>query len=442
MLRILSRRARRLVCAAAVALLAAPASAHFLWIHLDPGGLAVARLQFSEGVFDPTPPDFLRPLEGLRLRGPGALEATFDGAAELGVEASAGWLAAEHEWGLMGGGDARFLLVYHAKGARTVADAGAHAGLRAELFLHAGDGGGLVLSARFDGEPAVGSEVTLLAREGHAPLVLETDARGEVEVPPLRCGAFQARALVVEPVAGEHGGEPYAEVRHYATLLVAGAPSSALPEGADAFAHQWLTRVEGLQPRLPGWAEAVSGRIEVACGQGRFGGEYRFDAAGGVVLELPDAPLEVLDAVRTDLALEGWTAFRRADVHPFAAARAAGLVAPVPATAGRGTELATADGRTRLRVEGGELLGWTTRAGDERLTYDRIGSRDGAAGAVAERFAEDGAWRSTSVRHDRLRDLDGYPVLHERELLVRTPTGAQRLLLTLATAELVRAGDS
>ncbi len=429
----------------AALLLAAPARAHFIWIHLDPAGAATARIQFSEGVFDATPPMFLKPLEGLALRGPDGLAVKFDGSGSVALDAAQPWLATEHVWGLMGGGDARNLLVYHSKGARTLEDAAARTGLRAELFARSVAGGGIVLSAMFEDRPAVGAQVTLLDREGHDPLVLETDERGEIQVPPLRSGLLQARALIVEPLGGEYEGEAFVEIRHYATLLVAGAPSVAAPAGVDTFAHQWVQRVEGLLPCLPSWAEAVQGELRVTSATGApLNGTYRFDANGGVQLELDGASDALLGLLTADLALEGLSAFQRADAHPFRVAQAVGLAAPTPAGSQRGTRLVAGDGQATLRVEDGHLFGWSASVGEERWTVDRLLGADpsAAAGAVIERFSTSGLWLSTVVQNDRHRDLDGFIALYERELIARTPAGRNRILYRLTTRELVRSEGS
>jgi hypothetical protein len=48
----------------------------------------------------------------------------------------------------------------------------------------------------------------------------KTDARGEIELPLTKAGAYGFRTRFIEPAAGEHEGRKYQEVRHYATLVL------------------------------------------------------------------------------------------------------------------------------------------------------------------------------------------------------------------------------
>jgi hypothetical protein len=68
------------------------------------------------------------------------------------------------------------------------------------------------------GKAAAGAQVTLLLLDGNEEQVT-TDAQGRTKGYAL-AGRYGAWARVVEEKSGEHGGKPYAEVRHYPTLVV------------------------------------------------------------------------------------------------------------------------------------------------------------------------------------------------------------------------------
>lgn len=261
------------------------AAAHFVWIQAQLDAPGRFEVHFGDGAFAEPEGRFAAVLD--------RCEAIRGGERVQVVPHATGrtWLAADRssavgsalDYGAFGGGERRSLLRYHAKGAPDLAAAGVDLGLRFELCAESVDGGaGILIRARFDGEPAAGAELVFLPERARDSVRLELDGQGELRLPAFGDGPLQLRAGLRESVAPfDHGGEELAAVQHYTTLLVSQAgPAGALPEGSERWAWQRLRRaglchssgVASLPPGPLDWnlrvdGVAFEGRVELAKGR-------------------------------------------------------------------------------------------------------------------------------------------------------------------------------
>ncbi len=101
------------------------------------------------------------------------------------------------------------------------------------------------MTVRFRGKPAAGAVVKAYPEEGD-PVEIKTDKDGRVQYVGVAEGRTGLLVKWIEKSAGELGGKPYGEIRHYATLTVAptarpvstvaGTPLLALlPEAINSF---------------------------------------------------------------------------------------------------------------------------------------------------------------------------------------------------------------
>jgi uncharacterized GH25 family protein len=82
------------------------------------------------------------------------------------------------------------------------------------------------LRVLFRGKPVPGAELFVLAA-GTDRKELKTDDKGEATFRAPKSGAYGFRTRQIEAKAGEHNGKKYAEVRHYASLVLTLAVDSA-----------------------------------------------------------------------------------------------------------------------------------------------------------------------------------------------------------------------
>ena len=228
------------------ALLAVPARAHFVFVVPDDRGLR-AEVVFSESLeADPDVDD--APLETMVLEGrshdgrisPLHVRARGTGCGiDLpgGVTSVGGRL----DYGVMTrGGTEPFLLVYHprmilgdpfAPAAAPVAD-------QAPRIVPRGAPGAVRFLVEAAGRPVTDADVTVILPDGGQEKV-KTGPDG-LSPAFAASGRYGAWARYVERVAGEHAGKPYAQVRHYPTIVctipgldAAGdEPANAAREGA------------------------------------------------------------------------------------------------------------------------------------------------------------------------------------------------------------------
>jgi uncharacterized GH25 family protein len=220
---------RSLLAAWAVAVVAAAAPAHFVFVVPDAKAPAKLTVVFSEDleVDENVPADRLKGL---------ALTGRFAGGKTAPVELKPGKSCLTGELGLVEpqaaygtlvlgvmepkkAGTAAYLLAYHPKAVLAGCDpALAAVGKAAPVELVPVVAGGEVRFKLLAGDaPVADAEVTVLTPDGGKKKA-KTDAAGLTPGYPAN-GRYGAWAKHVVAGPGEHGGKKYSEARHYATLV-------------------------------------------------------------------------------------------------------------------------------------------------------------------------------------------------------------------------------
>lgn len=282
MRRRLSVRSLLATAAAATALIAGVQSiahAHFIWAVVENGQVRFALLedpnekpsaQFGSYVSAPA----LSPRWGskpLALLGPpkeGAAYATLPPAVSSSAAAPEGIVTAQNVVGVREREGETYLLVYHAKGAASLAAAETVTKEPAEVVvrragnelvvtvLRAGvpvpqaqvwvqwPGSGEVTNAAAASAASAGSPGTASSSDSSSDGSLRTDAKGKARL-PWRSAAIAAspaagnngrsvgiRAMVTEAKSGEEGGKRYASIRRWATLTFPVSPTATVTTSA------------------------------------------------------------------------------------------------------------------------------------------------------------------------------------------------------------------
>ena len=222
-----------------VTFLAVPARAHFVFVVPDDRGLR-AEVVFSESLAaDPDVDD--APLETMVLAGrshdgrttPLPVRARGTGCGiDLpgGVTSVAGRL----DYGVMTRGGAEpFLLVYHPRAilGDPFAPAAGPAADPAPRIVPRGAPGAVRFLVEAAGRPVADADVTVILPDG-AQEKVKTGPDGLSPAFAAR-GRYGAWARHVERVAGEHAGKPYAQVRHYPTIVCMISDATAADVDAD-----------------------------------------------------------------------------------------------------------------------------------------------------------------------------------------------------------------
>jgi hypothetical protein len=279
---------RHLIAPALVlAAVAAEARAHFPWIRLEPAAdrAASARVVFNE-LPEVGEPDLSAKVAGMAFQADGrplAAPAPADGGGlrvDLG-DRSPAVVEGTIDYGVLTrGGQPPYLLVYSARAQARPENAPASRPDLALVWTASGDRH--VVRATWRGEPLADASVRVLPDEAEEAEV-RTDADGRATLPPTAKGATALLIKHVEPRAGEHGGERFEAVRHYATLTIAGAPAAPSADAVLQAAHDaracW-------GPNFPGFGAA----IRVDFGDATTRGTIDVAPDGTLTLDLPDGP--------------------------------------------------------------------------------------------------------------------------------------------------------
>jgi hypothetical protein len=238
--------------------------AHFIFVVPEKDG-ATARVILSETLevdedVDPGLVDRVTLVTRDAAGAEGSLDLVRDGEVRLIrlPEKMRGSVHGTLTHGVMKHGPKPFLVVYHPKvcvGAPFGSSGRIGAAAPAEL-VPAGHPGAVRFQLLASGKPVADAMVTMLLPDGDVEEV-KTDANGHTPTFQQK-GRYGAWSKVVIPVSGEHDGEPYAEVRHYPTIVM-NAPGGH--HGAAKATHAVLTKTEKLSP-LP---IPVSSLGAVAC---------------------------------------------------------------------------------------------------------------------------------------------------------------------------------
>lgn len=199
--------------------------AHFMWLELPAETPGEVHLRFTEEPQEKTRQSMQEKAMPMRVHLPGGESI----AMEQGEESLVGKVAAETsvvlgslDYGVLdksAEGRGKFLLVYHAKGVRSAADAETPAGLPVELTAKR-EGNVLLVTVLKDGKPVPTAEIVATVPGSEEALTTETDEQGRATLKFNGEGWIGVRAMVADHTPGEHNGEAYELTRAYTTLAI------------------------------------------------------------------------------------------------------------------------------------------------------------------------------------------------------------------------------
>lgn len=228
-------KALRFVLPVALAMIAAPAYAHFLWINTvrDTSGEVTVQLCFAEDG-EPGEAHLVPRLEKVPLMANKAGEKPTEVKTEAVVGEKTGYRGAKgtadtvyttgHELGLITRGENTYLLYYTAKHIDLSKPEALKGVARAEHLkldlVPTLDKDTMEVTVLFDGKPvAAGSQVLVetpnVGRDEHT-----TDANGKVSFKLTEKGHYELRARYKNEVAGEKDGKKYPYEMYYGTLVL------------------------------------------------------------------------------------------------------------------------------------------------------------------------------------------------------------------------------
>jgi hypothetical protein len=234
------------------------AHAHFIWATVESNQVRFALL---ENVAEAPNAKFEKYVTSLTPRSGGktlTLGAPKDGARFAPLAAGQSVVVADSVIGAKDREGEAYLLVYHAKGAASLAAANTDTKTPAELRARR-VGNELVVSVTQDGWAVPASEVYVEWPGSEAPTIIKTNFSGEARIAwpaSAPSGFVGIRAKVTEPKVGEEGGKKYATVHHWSTLTfpLAGTQNAKVSAAAaaPAGATSWVgTQIASLLSR---WA--------------------------------------------------------------------------------------------------------------------------------------------------------------------------------------------
>ncbi len=215
----------RLLTALLILLGSTATQAHFVWIELPPNAPNKAYMRLAEAPLERTNQklqDLCAPMTVTTLDKKAVDFLPGDDKRVAEIDEEVGLLLGNLEYGIMDrreSGGEQYLLEYHAKAARTLADAARETSLPVDILASV-SGSTLTVTVRFQGKAYEGSELTMDLPGAVEPLTGTTDAAGQATFPIEPGGWIGVRALVPESKAGEFDGKAYANSRHYGTLAV------------------------------------------------------------------------------------------------------------------------------------------------------------------------------------------------------------------------------
>jgi hypothetical protein len=211
------------------------ASAHFIWLQVDPAEKpARVNLWFSES-FAPGDANLLdkvsqtkawirgadgsnRPLE-LQKQATGD-QGAWSAAAEA-LQPDASCIEATCDYGVITRGGSTFLLQYSARHLPTgdsgkLASAASHSSFPLEIAPSL-EKNALRLNIQFEGKPATDAQLFVTGPDGEEKQ-LKLDSTATARIENAKPGAYAVRAGLYQKIPGEHDGKKYDEVRNWTTL--------------------------------------------------------------------------------------------------------------------------------------------------------------------------------------------------------------------------------
>lgn len=253
---IASKKVNRFLAAATVfgaAILTQPAYAHFMWNEVSEGNPPVAKVSFAEGpgeisdgnLVEKVVPAQVWNADGkpLVLKTAGAVRTgSLEGARSFGTSLNYGVLDKAAE------GRGVFKLMYFAKSAATLGDAGQSVKLPFEFFARNDGNNGVIATLKRGTELVAKTTVSVNEPGEEKPRTLTTDDKGEIRFEAKNPGMYGLRAAWVQETPGEQDGKKYPQVRNYTTLSfrVAAATTAdkpAVPQSGAASMGQGRARL-------------------------------------------------------------------------------------------------------------------------------------------------------------------------------------------------------
>ena len=201
---------------AAAILFAGTAQAHFAWLEFDKD---TVQLRFSEGPGVETPAELQANIADMTIEAHIPMASTENFLAGS-LCSTVNFVHGSYNYGVLDRSEQDrgvFMLKYHAKAARNLEDAMTKAGHAVEVFAEVKDGK-MHVQVLHNGKPAPASELTISQEGADTDLEFDTDAEGRAAIPVGTEGWIGVRAMVREDTEGEHDGQAYSMIRHYATL--------------------------------------------------------------------------------------------------------------------------------------------------------------------------------------------------------------------------------
>lgn len=202
-----------------VVLATLPARAHFIFIELPPNEAGVARMRLAEEPLEASNKELQEKCAPMAVKTGDGQAVTFEfgeDAMSAKVEEATPLLLGSLDYGIMTRGG-EYLLVYHAKSARTPEIAAQEAGLPVEVLGEVKEGN-LIVTVLQGGKPAAGSELVVNLPTADEQAKATTNEAGQATFPIEPGGWVGVRAKVQEARTGTHGDKEYNEVRSYSTL--------------------------------------------------------------------------------------------------------------------------------------------------------------------------------------------------------------------------------
>lgn len=208
-------------------------SAHFVWLHVEPGHPdgPVVHIRFSEEA-STNEPALLGRLQGIQLwqLSPGGEPSPLTTrqvhdtlVASLLSGNTDVVIIADHDLGVLDKGGSTFRLRYAAKtGPAVTSPAWSQIEASQKLPLDVTatqDGEAIVIKATWQGVPAVGNEVVVLSSTGVEQRGV-TDEAGQFRCKIEERGEASIRVRHIDATAGELNGKAYPETRYYTTLTL------------------------------------------------------------------------------------------------------------------------------------------------------------------------------------------------------------------------------
>jgi N-acetylneuraminic acid mutarotase len=279
-----------LASAALLALLPAAANAHFLWfVQAVQDGKTVVHAYFSEdaGADDPALLDRLTKLVAKQATAAGEAEELKLAKAEDSLTAAlkgtgASIVVGHCDFGVIARGDAKFKLVYYAKGGPSIDDAAwkkidSAKHLDLDVVPAILPDGKIGVTVTWKGKPAAKAEVTaVIPNVGNVKA--ESDDQGKASFEKNEPGLYAIRARVMEDVKGEQDGKAYDSIRHYSSVTFQ-LPGKTTVTAAKTPVVAEVTQLASLTPPVTSLGGAIVGDALYIYG-GNLGSAHSYSNKG------------------------------------------------------------------------------------------------------------------------------------------------------------------